>query len=562
MHSACIFQKLNKVTKVMSEDEKFEKLNIEMFQKVMEKNPNYATFFGLHDPYDWQMTDGSSEHVFENLELGRQWLNRMKETVNYDKLSNDHKIDWKIIELDYERSKFYVYEHRAWENNPDAFDEVGGTFFIMLTRNYASIEKRVDAIVARLEKLPLYLEQFRTRFERSQPVKLWTEVAIESCQQIPGLFQFIVAATKGAISDELHSKLKGAVVNLQQPIKHHLEWLQSLLSRTKTEWTLGREKFEKLLEIRGLGMTADEIYNLGVKYLQELKDERAKLAQQIASGKSIDEVMKLIEGKAPKSFEEALKATKEAMEKSKEFLIENDLATVYPDDRLHVEETPAFMAPLLPFAALIPPGKFDKRQEGIYIVTRPKDVQNLGKHLNYASLLGTAVHEGFPGHFLQFAVSNRGSFVRLFAGGTETIEGWAHYCEEMMTEHGFIKGAEAQFMTVNDGIWRAVRIIVDVKLSSGEMTFDEAVDMLMKEAGMSKEAAVAEVRRYTMTPGYALSYLLGKHLILMLREDIKKRMGKRFSEKFFHDTITANGELPIAPLREVFDMKLAELGIK
>jgi len=117
-------------------------------------------------------------------------------------------------------------------------------------------------------------------------------------------------------------------------------------------------------------------------------------------------------------------------------------------------------------------------------------------------------------------------------------------------------------MKVNDGIWRAVRIIVDVKLSQGEMSFDEAVDMLMKEAGTSKEAAIAEVRRYTMTPGYPLSYLLGKHLILQLRADIKRRMGKKFSEKFFHDTIASNGELPIILLREVFDVKLAELGIK
>jgi len=546
----------------MSEDEKFEKLTMEMFQKFMDKNPTYATFLGLHDPYDWLMPDGSSKNVFENLELDKEWVDRMKKTVKYEKLNDDQKIDWKIIEQAYERAKFWVYEHRTWETNPDAFDEIGSALFIMLTRNYAPIEKRVEAIVARLEKTPKYLEEFRTRFEKSKTVKLWTEVAIESCQQVPGLFQFIIAATKGMISETLHNRLTTAVTSLQQPVKQHLEWLQSLLPRTKPEWALGREKFDKWLQIRGLEMTADEIYKLGEKYLQELKQQRAKLAEQIAPGKTVKEVRELIEAKAPQTFEEALSATKEAMEKSRQFVIESDIATVYPDDKLHVEETPAFMAPLLPFAALIPPGRFDKPQEGIYIVTRPKDIKNLGRHLNYASIPGTAVHEGFPGHFLQGSVSNRGSLVRLFAGGTETIEGWAHYCEEMMTEHGFIKGLESQFMKVNDGIWRAVRIIVDVKLSRGEMSFDEAVDMLMKEAGISKEGAVAEVRRYTQTPGYPLSYLLGKHLILKLRDDIKKRMGKRFSEKFFHDTITENGQLPIALLREVFEMKLAKLGIK
>jgi uncharacterized protein (DUF885 family) len=546
----------------MNEDEKFEKLNMEMFTKFMDINPTYATFLGLHDPYDLLLPDGSSRNVFENLELTEEWISKVKKTVKYEELSADHRIDWKVLEQMYEKNKFQVHEIRAWETNPDAFDDVGGIFFIMLTREYAPMEKRVEAIVARMEKLPKFLKEFRTRFDKSRPVKLWTEIAIESCQQIPGLFQFLVASTKGIVSVQLHSRLTETVASLQQPVKEQLEWLQTLLPKATGEWALGKTKFHEWLQLRGLSMAADEIYTLGEKYLRELKQERDRLAKQIAPGKNVKEAMEIIQAKAPKTFEEALRATKEAMEKSKEFIIKNDLATVHTEDKLHVEETPAFLAPLLPFAALIPPARFDRRQEGIYIVTRPKDVSNLGKHLNYAGIPGTAVHEGFPGHFLQSAISNRGSLVRLFAGGIEVIEGWAHYCEEMMTEHGFVKGVESQFMKVNDGIWRAVRIIVDVKLSQGEMSFDEAVDMLMKEAGTSKEAAVAEVRRYTMTPGYPLSYLLGKHLILQLRADIKKRMGKRFSEKFFHDTIAANGELPIALLREVFDVKLAELGIK
>lgn len=540
-------------------DEQFERLNWEMFERLMAKNPHYATFFGLHEPYDWLLPDGSATNIFETLGLFEDWLEKSKKEIDFDALSDDHKIDWKILEHAYERFKFEVYEHRTFETNPDAFDEIGGVLFIMFTRDYAPIEKRVDAIVSRLEKLPLYLEQFRTRFEKSKPVKLWTEVAIESCQRIPGLLQFIVNATKGMISDELHARLKESAERLSQPVKQHLEWLQSLLPKTREEWALGKEKFEKLLKLRGLGMSSDEIYELGVEYLQKLKAERARLAEKIAPGKSVEEVMRLIEERAPKSFEEALKATREQMEASRKFVIEKNLATVHEEDKLLVEQTPAFMAPLLPFAALIGPGKFDSKQIGIYIVTNPSDDRNIGKHLNYPSIVNTAVHEGFPGHFLQMAVSNRGSFVRLLAGGTETVEGWAHYCEEMMMEQGFDRSPEVRFVQVNDAIWRAVRIIVDVKLSRGEMSFDEAVDMLMKEAGLSKEAAVAEVRRYTMSPGYQLSYLLGKHMILKLREDVKRKMGERFSEKFFHDTVTANGELPMFLLRKVFDMKIAQL---
>jgi uncharacterized protein (DUF885 family) len=144
------------------------------------------------------------------------------------------------------------------------------------------------------------------------------------------------------------------------------------------------------------------------------------------------------------------------------------------------------------------------------------------------------------------------------AEGTETVEGWAHYCEELMREKGFITDLETRFIQINDMIWRAVRIIVDVKLSKGEMSFDEAVEMLVREAGLSKEAAVAEVRRYTQTPGYPLSYLLGKHLILNLKEEIKQKMGDKFDEKFFHDTIIANGYLPISMLRKIFQQKMSK----
>ena len=541
--------------KKLNADEMFEKLSQEMLDKFLEKNPDFATHLGLHEPYDYLLPNGSTERLVENLRLIEEWIKRLNETIRKEELNEDHKIDWEVIEKAYEHFKFSLYEQRMHELNPDALEDIGGLMFIMFTRDYAPLEKRTDAIAARIEKTPKFLEEFRSRFEKSQPVKLWTELAIEKGQNIGGLFQFIIYATKGKVSDNVHERLSKAVENLQPAFKAHMEWLHSLLPKTKEEWALGREKFEKLLQLRDLGMISDEIYQLGVKYLEELKAERERLAQQIAPGKSAEEVLRIIESNTPKTFEEALEFTRKTMEEARRFVQENNLATVYPEDILLVKETPAFLTPVIPFAALMMPAKFDKPQIGIYIVTRPKDPANLGKHLNYPSIKNTAVHEAFPGHFLQGSISNRGSFVRLLAEGTETVEGWAHYCEEMMAERGFITDLETRLIQVNDMIWRAVRIIVDVKLSRGEMSFEEAVEMLVKETGMSREAAVAEVKRYTQTPSYALSYLLGKHLILELKEEVNQKMGDKFDEKFFHDTITANGYLPISMLRKVFDQK-------
>ncbi len=543
----------------MSADEMFENFTRDFLEKFLEENPDFATYLGLHEPYDYMLPKGSTERLLGNLKLMEEGLTRLRETVNPAELSDDHKIDWEVLEKAYERWKFDFYERRMHELNPDVSEDLGGLIFIMFTRNYAPLEKRVDAIAARIEQMPRYLEEFRSRFERSQPVRLWTQLAIEKTQNLMGLFTFILQMVKGKVSDKTCERLQKAVENFYPAFKAHMEWLYSLLNKTRGEWAIGREKFERLLQLREIGMTSEEILQLGIKYLAELKAERERIARQIAPGKSVEEVLAMIESKAPKTFEEALEYTRRTMEEARRFVQEKGIATVYSEDVLLVEETPAFMAPVIPFAALMMPAKFDKPQIGIYVVTRPKDPANLGKHLNYPSIKNTAVHEAFPGHFLQGAVSNRGSIIRLLAEGSETVEGWAHYCEELMWEKGFINDLEMRFTQINDMIWRAVRIIVDVKLSRGETTFEEAVDMLAREAGMSREAAVAEVNRYTQTPGYPLSYLLGKHLILKLKEEVKQKMGEEFDEKFFHDTITSNGYLPISMLRKVFDMKIREL---
>lgn len=542
----------------MSVNQKFELLKTEMFDVFFKQNPHYASFFGLHDPYDYLLPKGDTAHVFNNMKLLEDSAEHMKQSIEYSSLNDTNQIDWYVLIHASNLAKFDFYERGMHERNPDAFEEIGSIFFSMITKDYAPLEKRIQGMIARIKQLPDYLHEFQTRFRNSKPVTLWTNLAIESATQIPGLFQFIIKATKNKISPELHTQLINVINNFSEPLKKHMLWLDNLKSKTIDDWALGKEKFEELLQLRGLGMTADEVHQLGIQYLQELKEERTRLATQIAPEKSVENVLKTIKAKVPKTFEEALDITRKEMENAKQFLIKNNLVTIYEDDKLLVEETPSFLAPLFPSAGLFMPSRFDKPMIGIYIVTRPKDLSNLSNHLNFANIRNTAIHEAFPGHFLQGTISNRSSLIHNLAGGTETVEGWAHYCEQMMIEKGYISSLESKMIQVNAGIWRALRIIVDVQLSCGEMSFDNAVNMLIKEVSMSQEVAIAEVRRYTQNPGYPLSYLIGKHLILQLREDVKQTMETRYDERFFHDTITANGYLPISLLRRVFKQKIGE----
>lgn len=335
----------------MNADEMFEKIAKEALDQFLEKNPDFATYLGLHEPYDYMLPKGSTERLLKNLKLMEELLTRLSKTVNREELGDEHKIDWEVLEKAYERWRFDFYERRIHELNPDVSEDLGGLIFIMFTRNYAPLERRIDAIAARIEQMPKHLEEFRSRFEKSQPVRLWTQLAIEKTQNMMSLFMFILQAAKGKVTDKVYERLQKSVESFQPAFKTHMEWLYNLLNKTREEWALGGDKFEKLLQLRELGMNSEEILKLGIKYLNELKAEREKIAQQIAPEKSVEEVLKMIESKAPKTFEEALKCTRKTMEEARRFVQEKNIATVYHEDVLLVEETPAFMTPVIPFAA-------------------------------------------------------------------------------------------------------------------------------------------------------------------------------------------------------------------
>lgn len=327
----------------VSADDEFDRLTQKMVDRFLENNPDFATELGLHDPYDYLLPNGSTKRLLKNLAWEEEFLDRLREIVNRRELNEDHRLDWEVLERAHEYSKFTFHEHRLHERNPDAFDVLGGLVFIMLTRDYAPLEKRMDGIASRLEQAPRYLEEFRSRFEKSSPVNLWTEVALESAQGMGALFQFLLQIAKGQVSEKTCERLSKAVEGLQPELEKHLKWLNSLLSRANAGWALGREKYEKLIGLRDLGMTSEQILRLGEDYLGKLKAEREQLVRQIAPGKTVEYLLKKIEADAPKTFEEALLFTEKTMEEAKEFVQKKGLATVYPEDRLYVKETPAFL---------------------------------------------------------------------------------------------------------------------------------------------------------------------------------------------------------------------------
>jgi uncharacterized protein (DUF885 family) len=166
---------------------------------------------------------------------------------------------------------------------------------------------------------------------------------------------------------------------------------------------------------------------------------------------------------------------------------------------------------------------------------------------NYSSISNTSIHEAYPGHHLQLSVAaQHPSLSRALTNAPEFVEGWGMYSEQMMREQGFDDAPNFRLNMHTDAIWRACRIILDVRMHRGQIGVDDAIRYMVERTSFEEANARAEVLRYTYTPTYQLSYLLGKVLLLQLRADESARLGSRFSLKRFHDALLRNGSLPIS----------------
>jgi uncharacterized protein (DUF885 family) len=125
------------------------------------------------------------------------------------------------------------------------------------------------------------------------------------------------------------------------------------------------------------------------------------------------------------------------------------------------------------------------------------------------------------------------------------VEGWAHYCEQMMVDEGFRRQDPAMRSgQLAEALIRLCRTIVGIRLHCEDMSVEQAVRFFRDEAFLEEASARREAERGTFDPSYIL-YSTGKLMLLKLRDDYKARSGGKFSLRGFHDTLLANGSVPI-----------------
>lgn len=537
------------------ESEKLKKIRKEVFDFSMKENPVAATHLGIHE-YDGELPEGTREAQERKIRKYSEWRSELEE-INGDELEGDELDSLKVGKHVLDLRLYRLNDLRKWESNPNAPQAVGASLLPLLKRDFVTLEERLRSAKSRISEVPRFLEDMKEVV--TDPVKLWIKIALESLEKLPVLLEVIEGVAKESdLSESEIEDMEKAIDGSREALADFQGWLEGEISTAREEFAIGPERFSELLEKQKLGYDIQEITELGKEYLAESREGMEKYARRIDDSYSVRDAIDKIESNTPKDFSKALNWYEESIYESRSFVEDRNLATIPGNEEIEVMETPAYMRNLIPFAAYMPPAKYDKHRKGVYLVTPPEEEDDLSRFA-FWSIRNTTVHEGYPGHHLQMSASAESDdLFRLLASATETIEGWAHYCEEMMKDYGFDDTPEARLIQTKGRRWRAARIIADVKLSTGKFSYREGVEYMADTVDMDEKSAEAEVKRYTQTPTYQLSYLLGKHKIDLLKEHVRRKMGGDYRDRFFHDKLIYGGSIPIKFHRDRFNRMIAK----
>jgi uncharacterized protein (DUF885 family) len=446
---------------------------------------------------------------------------------------------------------------RMWEKNPDQYSSnLTNSIFILMSRSFASPEERLRSVVARERQMPGVLQTARDNLKN--PPRIYTEVAIEQMPGIIGFFERDVPAAFRPVRDtRLMNEFQNTNGRVLEALRSYEAWLKTdLLPRSHGDFRLGAELFRHKLEYDEMVDTPlDELLRAGYEDLRRNQQAFRDVAASVDPKKTPMEIMDDLahDHPVPAGLLDAFRNTLGGL---RDFIREHHVVTIPSDVLPIVEETPPFMR-ALSSASMDTPGAFEQvAKEAFFNVTLPEpgwSKETVEEHMegfNRGTIVSTAVHEAYPGHYTQFLwVKQAPSKVRKLLGAGSNSEGWAHYCEQMMLDEGYGNGdRKLRLGQLQDALLRNARYIVGIEMHTGKMTFDEGVDFFVKEGYQTRANALRETKRGTSDPTY-LVYTLGKLQIMALREDYKKKMGPAFRLEQFHDEFLKQGWPPVVLVR-------------
>ena len=464
---------------------------------------------------------------------------------------------------------------REWEWNPALSDyNPANTLDVILTTEYAPLDQRLRAVLARLDKVPALYAAVRASIRR--PTREHTQLAIQQHNGALALLgdDLLAKVAASGLSAEDKALFGGRVAAARKATQEYVAWLTelepSLTPDYGASFRLGRERYvQKFAYDIQSGFSIEQLYERALLAKERLTadmETRAKLLWPRYFGKKkpmpkdrnalIGQIIAKMSEKhsKPEKFVDDVRAQIPALEK---FVREHDLVDQDPSKPLTVRETPPFNPTRgVAIASIDAPGPFNPGAPTFYNVNpmsdfTPERQESFLREYNHWMLQILNIHEAVPGHYVQLLHANRSpSKVKTLLSNGTMIEGWAHYAERMMLESGWGNDEHELWLMLDKFQLRgACNTILDYSVHVLNMSEEDALKLLMQEAFQTETEARGKWRRVQLSSVQLTSYFAGFSEIYEFREQQKLALGEHFNLKDFHNRFLSYGSVPVKVIR-------------
>jgi uncharacterized protein (DUF885 family) len=534
-------------------------------EDLWKQNPDWATAVGYHK-YDSLLvipTDKNRQQAIHFAKVHTDSLSRFE--VN--SLSEANKIDHRLMLNQLESMQWNAEQLRAYQWDPTSYNVIG-TFAYILNEHYAPLAKRLRNFYQKMAFIPAYYKEAEKQLKN--PVAELTSLAID--QHLGG-----VSVIESDFADSLKkTNIPAAEQKLMldrakvsaDAIKAYAAFLKALKNDKPRSFRLGKELYETKFkyDIQAQG-TAQQTFNSAMERKKFLHREMTKLSRQLwpkyfadkAMPKdSLELVSQMIDALSAKHVapDEFQSAIEKEIPKLTAFIKQKDLLTLDPSKPLVVRKEPAYMAGVAG-ASVSSPGPYDKGGNTYYNVGSlkgwaPERAESYLREYNQYILQILCIHEAIPGHYTQLVYANQSpSIIKSVFGNGAMIEGWAVYAEQMMLDAGFGNNEpEMRLMWYKWNLRSVCNTILDYSVHASNMTKEQAIKMLTKEAFQQQAEAEGKWKRVTVSSVQLTSYYTGYKEIMALRDEWKKKQAAKYKQKEFNEKFLSYGSAPVKLIKD------------
>ena len=555
-----------------SADKQFEDLAKRYLDEFPTLGPVGATSLGDHR-FDHLVNQVSSEARAERVAFNKKYIEAL-EIIPKGELSRAYQVDAALLDNRLRSGIWRIEELQEWSWNPLRYTGLaGGAIYSLMAREFAPVEERLMNVADRLEQFPRMYAQIRETIIPERVPKIHAETAVKQNKGVLSILDNLVVPQKNKLKKRYRKQLNKAMETARNENAKHQKWLEEeVLPKANGSFRIGPKLYDRKLAFTlqtpltryqilekaesELVKTRSHMYDIaksvykGMHPYTEFPEVPTEAYQQAVIRAALEEAYREIPDK-----EGIIDFARSSIRIAEDFVKEAEILTL-PSDPVEIIIMPEFRRGVT-LAYCDSPGPLETGLKTFYAVSplpeewTEKQVHSYLREYNQRSVHNLTIHEAMPGHFVQLAHSNRyPSTLRAVLSSGVFIEGWAVYVERVFLEEGFLDHDPLMQLIILKWYLRAIaNAMIDQKIHAGDMSYDEAMELMIEDTFQEEREAAAKWIRAQLTSAQLSTYFVGFLEHYSLREEVQKRRGAKFVLKDYHDEELSFGSPPVQFVR-------------